>query len=257
MAYTVKKLSELSGVTVRTLHFYEEIELLKPAYYGSNGYRYYEEKQLLQLQQILFFKELGLSLKQIQKVVGRSDFDQLAALYSHRKSLSQEWEKIGVLLQTIDKTIKHLKGKKKMKDKEMFDGFNIILVKAKEGQPYSAAEKIVVQSVKNPTKNAEDVEKRGRAYYDNITKTAHTLFKELVHCIEKGLDPAADEVQKIIKRHHAFAEQTHSATKEVYKAMALVYAEHPEFRKQLDPFHPNLAIFMAEAMRIFADRKLS
>lgn len=257
MAYTVKKLSELSGATVRTLHFYEEIELLKPAYYGSNGYRYYEEKQLLQLQQILFFKELGLSLKQIQKVVGRSDFDQLTALYSHRKSLSKEWEKIGVLLKTIDKTIKHLKGKKKMKDKEMFDGFNITLVKAKEGQSYSAAEKIVVQSVKNPTKNAEDVEKRGKAYYDNITKTIHALFKELVQCIEKGLDPAADEVQKIIKRHHAFAEQTHFATKEVYKAMALVYAEHPEFRKQLDPFHSNLAIFMAEAMRIFADRKLS
>ncbi|HEX4839095.1 MAG TPA: MerR family transcriptional regulator [Rhabdochlamydiaceae bacterium] len=257
MAYTVKKLSELSGVTVRTLHFYEEIGLLKPAYHGSNGYRYYEERELLQLQQILFFKELGFTLKQIQKVLGRSDFDQLAALASHRKALTREWEKIGFLLKTIDKTIKHLKGKKKMKDKEMFDGFNITLVKAKEGQSYSAAEKIVVQSVKNPTKNAEDVEKRGKAYYDNITKTANALFKELVHCLEKGLDPAADEVQKIIKRHHAFAEQTHSATKEVYKAMAQLYAEHPEFRKQLDPFHPELATLMAAAMRIFADRKLS
>lgn len=257
MAYTVKSLSELSGVTVRTLHFYEEIGLFKPAYHGSNGYRYYEEKQLLELQQILFFKELGFSLKQIQKVIGKSDFDRLAALHSHRKSLSSEWEKIGVLLKTIDKTIKHIKGKKKMKDKEMFDGFNITIIKAKEGTPYSAAEKIVVQSVKNPTKNAEDVEKRGKAYYDNITKTAHALFKELVHCIEKGLDPAADEVQEIIKRHHTFGSQIHSATKEVYKAMALLYAEHPEFRKQLDPFHPDLATFMAKAMGIFADQKLS
>src|SRR5436190_4424109 len=111
MAYTVKKLSELSGVTIRTLYFYEEIGLLKPAYYGSNGYRYYEEKELLQLQQILFFKELGFTLKQIQKVVGKSDFDQLAALHSHKKALSKEWEKIGLLLKTIDKTINHLKGK--------------------------------------------------------------------------------------------------------------------------------------------------
>ncbi len=257
MAYTVKKLSELSGVTVRTLHFYEEIALLKPAYYGSNGYRYYEEKQLLQLQQILFFKQLGFSLKQIQKVVGKSDFDQLAALHSHRNSLSKKWEKIGVLLKTIDKTIKHLTGKKKMKDKEMFDGFNITLVKAKEGTPYFAAEKLVVQSVKNPTKNAQDVEKRGKAYYDNIINTAHALFRELVRCIEKGLDPAADEVQRIIQRHHTFTGQTHSATKEVYKAMSQLYAQHPEFRKQLDPFHPTLATFMAEAMGIFADRQLS
>ena len=86
MVYTVKKLSELSGVTVRTLHFYEEAGLLKPAYYGSNGYRYYEENELLQLQQILFFKELGLSIKQISKVLGSNDFDQLAALHSHKKA---------------------------------------------------------------------------------------------------------------------------------------------------------------------------
>ncbi len=92
---------------------------------------------------------------------------------------------------------------------------------------------------------------------NNITKTAHVLFKELVDCIEKGLDPAVDEVQKIIKKHHAFAEQTHSATREVYKAMAQLYEEHPEFRKQLDPFHPSLAIFMAKAMKVFADRELS
>lgn len=69
MAYTVKKLSNLSGISVRTLHFYEELGLLKPAYYGSNGYRYYEAQELLQLQQILFFKELGLTLKQIQKIL--------------------------------------------------------------------------------------------------------------------------------------------------------------------------------------------
>jgi DNA-binding transcriptional MerR regulator len=254
MAYTVKKLCDLSGVTVRTLHFYEEIGLLKPAYYGSNGYRYYEEKELLQLQQILFFKELGFSLKQIQKVLGRSDFDQLAALYSHKKALTNEWEKIGILLKTIDKTIKHLKGKKKMKDKEMFDGFNITLVKAKEGQSYSAAEKLVGQSVRNPTKSALDVEKRGKAYYVNIVKTAHAIFNELVQHL--GLDPSADVVQKVIKKHHALAEQTYNATKEVYKALAQLYIEHPEFRKQLDPFHPQLAPFMAEAMKVFADRNL-
>ena len=257
MAYTVKKLSELSGVTVRTLHFYEEIGLLKPAYHGSNGYRYYEEKELLQLQQILFFKELGFSLKQIQKVLGRSDFDQLSALYSHRKSLNQEWEKIGQLLKTIDKTITHLKGKKKMKDKEIFDGFNITLVKkAKEGTSYFAAEEIVGKSVKNPTKNVQDVEKRGKEFYKNMTKTTHVIFKDLVHCIEKGVAPTSDEVQRIIKKHHTYTEQLQNATQEVYIAMAQLYQEHPEYRKQLDPFHPQLAEFMAQGMRIFADQNL-
>lgn len=258
MAYTVKKLSELSGVTIRTLHFYEEIGLLKPAYYGSNGYRYYEEKELLRLQQILFFKSLRFSLKQIQKVLGRDDFDQLSALYSHRKSLNQEWMKIGLLLKTIDKTIKHLKGKKKMKDKEIFDGFNITIVKkAKEGESYFAAEEIVWKSVLNPTKSVQDVEKRGKQFYENIIKTAHAIFKELVDCIEKGLEPDSERVQKIINKHHTFIEQTLSATKEVYQALAELYHKHPEFRKQLDPFHPKLAAFMAEAMQIFATRELT
>src|SRR5579862_2315636 len=90
MAYTVKKLAQLSGVSVRTLHFYDEVGLLKPAYYGSNGYRYYEEPQLLALQQILFFRELGLEIKQIQKTLGRGDFDKIAALSSHRRVLEQE-----------------------------------------------------------------------------------------------------------------------------------------------------------------------
>jgi DNA-binding transcriptional MerR regulator len=171
MAYTVKTLSELSGVTIRTLHFYEELGLLKPAYHGTNGYRYYEENELLQLQQILFFKELGFSLKQIQKVLGRSDFDQLAALHAHKKALSQEWEKIGQLIKTIDKTINHLQGKKKMKDQDIFDGFNIsLLKKAKGSESYFSAEAIVLKSVKNPTKSAKDVEKRGKEFYENITK---------------------------------------------------------------------------------------
>lgn len=258
MAYTVKKLSKLSGVTVRTLHFYEEIGLLKPAYYGANGYRYYEENELLQLQQILFFKELGFSLKQIQEVLGKSDFDQLSSLYSHRKSLNREWEKIGKLLKTIDKTIEHLKGKKKMEDKEIFDGFCITLVKkAKPGASYASAEEIVVKSVKNPTKDIEDVKKRGKTFYDNVNKAACELFKELAFCIEQKLAPASEEVHRLIKRHHMLIEQFHDATREVYKAMAQLYREHPEIRKQLDPFHPQLADFMAKGMIFFAEKELA
>lgn len=257
MAYTVKKLSELSGVTIRTLHFYEEEDLLKPSYYGSNGYRYYEEKELLQLQQILFFKELGFTLKQIKKVIGKGDFDQLSALHLHRKSLSQEWEKIGQLLKTVDKTINHLKGTKKMKDKEIFDGFNITLVKKTKGhESYSAAEEIVFKSVRNPTKDTEDVEKRGNAFYENATETAHAIFRELIHSIEKGLAPDSTEAQSIIQKHHTFTNQIQDASLEVYKAMAALYQKHPEFRKQLDPFHPKLAEFISKGMIIFADREL-
>src|ERR1700691_2339019 len=103
--YTVKEVAKLSNVSVRTLRFYDEIGLLKPAFYGDNGYRYYEEEQLLILQQILFFRELGFELKQIRRVLGRSDFDKMVALSSHRQVLKKNLEQTRKLIKTIDKTI--------------------------------------------------------------------------------------------------------------------------------------------------------
>ena len=125
MAYTVKKVAAMSGVSVRALHFYDETGLLKPAYHGANGYRFYEEPQLLTLQQILFYRELGFELKQIQRILGRADFEKVAALRSHRKVLQKNLAQTQKLIETIDKTVKHLKGTKKMKSEEMFVGFSV------------------------------------------------------------------------------------------------------------------------------------
>ena len=78
--FTVKQLSTLAGVTPRTLHHYDEIGLLKPSRIGENGYRYYGEEALLKLQQILFYRELDISLDEIKKIMGRRDFDVLGAI---------------------------------------------------------------------------------------------------------------------------------------------------------------------------------
>jgi DNA-binding transcriptional MerR regulator/quercetin dioxygenase-like cupin family protein len=125
MAYTVKQVAAMSGVSVRTLHFYDETGLLKPAYHGANGYRFYEEPQLLTLQQILFYRELGFELRQIQRIMGRADFEKVSALQSHRKVLQKNLARTRQLIETIDKTIQHLKGRKKMKSQEMFAGFSV------------------------------------------------------------------------------------------------------------------------------------
>src|SRR5687768_17856307 len=120
MAYTVKKLAAISGVSVRTLHFYDEVGLLKPAYHGANGYRFYEEPQLLTLQQILFYRELGFELRQIRQLLGRADFQRVDALRSHRKALEERLARTRRLLETIDHTIDHLEGTKTMNSEQMF-----------------------------------------------------------------------------------------------------------------------------------------
>lgn len=135
MAYTVKQVARMSGVSVRTLHFYDETGLLKPAYLGANGYRFYEEPQLLTLQQILFYRELGFELKQIQRILGRADFEKVAALQSHRKVLQKNLSRTRRLIETIDKTIQHLKGNREMKSQEMFVGFSVAAGKDRFNQP--------------------------------------------------------------------------------------------------------------------------
>jgi len=115
----------MSGVSVRTLHFYDETALLKPAYTKANGYRIYEEAQLLILQQILFYRELGFELKRIKEILSQAKFQKAAALRSHRKILEKNVTRTRTLIETIDKTIQHLKGTKKMKGEELFAGFSV------------------------------------------------------------------------------------------------------------------------------------
>src|SRR5476651_2657365 len=111
MAYTVKKLAKISGISIRTIRFYDEIGLLKPAYYGDNHYRYYEEEQILMLQQILFYRELNFSLNDIQRIISSDDFNKIDALMSHKKILTESLDRTSKLIKTIDQTIAHLRGK--------------------------------------------------------------------------------------------------------------------------------------------------
>jgi DNA-binding transcriptional MerR regulator/quercetin dioxygenase-like cupin family protein len=125
MAYTVRQVAAMSGVSVRTLHFYDEVGLLKPTFTGRNGYRFYEEPALLTLQQILFYRELGLELRQIRQLLGRADFQRVDALRSHRAALEERLARTRRLLETIDVTIDHLEGRKAMKGEQIFAGFTV------------------------------------------------------------------------------------------------------------------------------------
>lgn len=134
MAYTVRQVARMSGVSVRTLHFYDESGLLRPAYVGANGYRYYEEPQLLTLQQILLYREMGFPLKKIREILGRADFETLRALESHREVLRGSLARTQRLIATIDRTIHHLKGVESMRSEELFAGFRVAAGKARFGE---------------------------------------------------------------------------------------------------------------------------
>lgn len=253
MSYTVKKLATLSGVSARTLHWYDEIGLLKPAYYGANGYRYYKQEQLLLLQQVLFFRELGFPLNDIQKMLTSSDFDKVRALYAHKQTLEESVSRTQELIRTIDKTILHLKGEQTMEDKELYAGFD--MEKQKEYETFLAkyhgtvAEDLIHES----KKRTKEWDKND---WDDIKHEGNEIYKALEVCINEGLTPRSDEVQAIVHKHYHMIERFYDVSKDVYMGLAQLYCEHPDFRKYYEAHHPKMAEFLAEAMRVYAQKNL-
>jgi len=253
MAYTVKKLAGMSGVSVRTLHFYDEVGLLKPAYHGANGYRFYEEAQLLTLQQILFYRELGFELKQIKKILGRRDFDKVAALESHRKVLRKNLATTRKLIATIDKTIEHLKGMKQMKSEELFVGFSpeqqakheeYLIDRFGDGMKESIAQS--KQKVKNWTK--ANWEKSGAAFGE--------ICQDLVKVMGRELPADSRAAQEIIRRHYEWLKQFWTPTRESYAGHSVMIVDS-DLRQAYEAFHPQLPEFMAAAMKVFAKKELT
>lgn len=252
MAYTVKKLAKLSDVSVRTLHFYDEIGLLKPAYYGENNYRYYEEPQLLMLQQILFFRELGFQLNDIRRIISSPDFDKLETLESHRKILENNLVQTKQLLETVDKTIAHLRGNQPMKLEEIFHGFN-----AEKQKLYadflvdSGVSQDVINTVEDKVKNWTKEQ-----WLEN-KRQGDQIHAELVEAINKNLSPSSPEVQKIIKKHYQMTKLFWTPTRESYIGLSQLYASHPDFVKFYNDIHPKLLEFIMAAMKVFAEKELS
>ena len=126
MKYSVKQVAKLSGVTVRALHHYDQTGLLIPAMRSEKKYRYYDEQNLLRLQQIMFYRELDFSLEDIRDILDDPDFDTLEALHNHRERLIQKQQNMATLIQTVDRTLESLEGDHHMtlKDKDLYEGFD-------------------------------------------------------------------------------------------------------------------------------------
>ena len=123
MEYTVQKLANLAGISTRTLRYYDEIGILKPARINSSGYRIYGPKEVDRLQQILFYRELGIGLESIKEIMAEPDFDPSVALRDHREKLLVRRNQLDALIANVEKTIASMEGRIIMSDKEKFEGF--------------------------------------------------------------------------------------------------------------------------------------
>jgi MerR family transcriptional regulator, thiopeptide resistance regulator len=253
MKYGVKELAEVAGVTVRTLHFYDEVGLLKPAGHSANGYRWYGEKELLQLQQILFFRELGFELKQIKRILSRSDFDRCEALARHRRVLMKNAARTKELIKTIDKTLEHLKGKRKMKDRALFSGFDQAKQAGYEKQLIEQYGEKMREGIAESRRKVKDWTKQD---WERSGKEWNAICTELVSAMKRRLADSSQEVQGLIGRHYVWLKKFWTPNQESYAGHAEFLATS-ELRKAYDKYDPRLAEFMSGAMKKFAEKELN
>jgi DNA-binding transcriptional MerR regulator len=247
--YTVKQLARLAGVSVRTLHHYDQIGLLKPSSRTVAGYRLYQEDDLLRLQQILFFRELGLPLVEIPAILDQPDFDQVKALEEHRRALEQRAERLAHLLSTIDKTIRRLtEADMEMTDAELYEGFTPEQVERYQRE---------ARELYDPALVAES-ERRGRkmskAQWQAVKQEGDEVTRKMASLM--GRAPGEAGVQETVARHHAWIEHFYTPTPEIYRGLGQLYTQNDEFRANYDRYRPGLADFMQAAMDYYCDHTL-
>jgi MerR family transcriptional regulator, thiopeptide resistance regulator len=241
--YTVKQLSQLAGVTPRTLHHYDEIGLLKPSRVGENGYRYYGEESVLRLQQILFYRELDMPLEDIKKIMGRRDFDVLGALYSHKEALQKQVTRLNRLITTVDNTIHHLKGTTIMSEKGLFEGFS------EDQQEQYAAEAEKMYDPETVRESNSKWKAYSPAKKEAILAEGKAIYTDMIAAVPKGA--SSPEVQAIVERWRKHMDYFWTPDLEQLQALANGYNDDPRFKTNFDKMHPQLAEFMREAVKFY------
>ena len=245
--YTVKQVADLAEVSVRTLHHYDDIGLLQPSKVGSNRYRYYDDDALLRLQQILFYREMGLELMQIKEILDSPDFDTTAALHAHRAVLEKKINRLHNLIQTVDDTIKHIGGEQTMSKKQLFGAFS-----EEEQKDYQRLARLQY----GPDLVNESVRRwsgYSKAEQNAIFAEANEIYGKLVEAIEADKSPHDADVQATLQDWHNNIRHFYEPTLEIMRGLAYGYNSHPGFIANFQKLHPDLPQYLEDSITQYVD----
>ncbi len=243
---TVKEMSKQSGISVRTLHYYDQIGLLPPAEITAAGYRLYGEAELSRLQQILFLRELEFSLASIAEILQSPCYSSDASMRKHRDILIKKRDRLDGLVSLLDDL---LKGEQKMSFKE-FDTTEIEHAKAMYKEE--------VQQRWGSTNAYHESEAKTSAYnqqdWQNATSEMELLFHEFAKHMDK--EPAHHDVQNTVGRwQQHITDRYYNCTDEILAGLGELYAADERFRKNIDKHSAGLADFISAAIREYCRSK--
>lgn len=237
----VKEVAKLSGVSVRTLHHYDEIGLLVPDTLTEAGYRVYSDENVATLQQILFFRELGFPLKKISELLESPSFNRLEAFELQRNMLTAKRSQLNSMIETIDKTLQFERGERAMTNEEKFNGFDF------GANPYEqeARDRWGHEAVDKANKNVGSFGKEAQEDMNRI----YFKLAELRHT-----DPTSVEAQEAIGEWYTFLNKIGDYSVEAFAGLGEMYVADERFMNNIDKFGEGLAKFMRDAMKVYAGK---
>lgn len=247
MDYNISELSRIAGVSARTLRYYDEIGLLKPLYTNDAGCRFYGEKEVEVLQQILFYRERGFELKRIQHIIYQDDFDIMCALNEHLQALEDQQAHMEAVILTVRQTIASMKGAYEMSDKEKFQPFKEQLVQDNEekyGEEIRG--KYGDKTVEESNRKMLNMSQEEWEYFQRLGTEINVRLQEGVN---KGIKADSQEAKEIAKLHKEWLMKTWKQySPEAHMNLTEMYVADDRFRQYYDAEVDGCAELLKEAV---------
>lgn len=254
MRYGIRELSELAGVSARTLRYYDEIDLLKPLYVSESGYRFYGEEEAELLQQILFYRERGFGLKQIRELLKSEDFDVEQALKEHLSELEARREHLNALIRTVKLTLLSKKGEYEMSDKEKFEALKERAIKENEVQyGTEIREKYGDSSVDESNQKLKGM---SREVWEQFQILEKEILEKLRACVLAKMNYDSEEAGALVTLHKNWLSMAWPKySVEAHKGVAAMYVADERFRQYYDSEVQGCAEFLKQAVEYWAGEK--
>lgn len=242
MKMQIKEFAEFTGVSVRTLHYYDEIGLLKPAQIDEHtGYRFYDENSLLRMQEILFYRELDFSLKSIGEILSSPNYDKEKALAEQKKLLTLKKERLERLISAIDGAVK---GENVMK---AFDNYEFEKHKAEAQARWGKTDayKEYAEKTKNYSKDK----------WNSLAEGMNDILAEFAVCMKNGAEPDSTEAQNLVEMlQNHITENYYICTNEILAGLGQRYVVDERFKKNIDKHADGTAEFLSEAIETYCTK---
>lgn len=255
MEYGIRELSGLTGISARTLRYYDEINLLKPSRTTEAGYRFYGEQEAALLQQILFFRERNFDLKSIRKMIYENDFDVMHALEQHLAELENQRTHLDALILTVKQTIRSMKGECEMSIQEKFQALKEQALKENE-EKYGAEVR-----EKYGDRQAELSRRKIMSMTENEWKEFQELEARILEGLKAGvqsnISPESEEAKELVLLHRDWLSKTiPQYTPEMHKGIAQLYTADQRFTAYYDSEAEGCAKLLEQAICYWADKLL-